>query len=261
MKFHFQSLLFLSFIALTTANAQNSLRTAEYNAIGWYNYFGTFKVADRWSIHTEYQWRRSHWISHWQQSLLRIGINYHFHAKATLRIGYGWIETFPYSQTPINAFGKDFTEHRIFQALILTDKIGRVDFSHRFKLEQRWIGFYNTPLSASEDTYRLLHRFRYMFRGQIALKQNVENSQIPYIAFYDELFVGFGENVGENILDQNRIGVLIGYQFNPYIKLEAGYLNQTLQLAREVNNKNVWQYNNGLIINAIFQADWRKKEK
>lgn len=56
-------------------------RKNEYNTIGWYNYFGTFKFSKKWSIHTEYQWRRVEWINAWQQSLLRVGINYQLHTR------------------------------------------------------------------------------------------------------------------------------------------------------------------------------------
>jgi len=58
--------------------------------------------------------------------------------------------------------------------------------------------------------------------------------------------------VGENIFDQNRIAVLAGYKFNNAIKIEGGFINQTAQLGREVNGRNVFQYNNGFIISGIF---------
>jgi hypothetical protein len=31
-----------------------------------------------------------------------------------------------------------------------------------------------------------------------------------------------------------------GYKFNPNLRIEAGYINQIIQLAREVDNKNVF---------------------
>jgi hypothetical protein len=71
------------------------------------------------------------------------------------------------------------------------------------------------------------------------------------LRLYEEIFIGFGKNVNENIFDQNRIGILFGYRFNPIVRIEAGYLNQILQLGREVNNRNVFQQNNGIILNAI----------
>jgi hypothetical protein len=87
------------------------------------------------------------------------------------------------------------------------------------------------------------------------LKGKEINDKTAYLAIYDEVFVGFGENINENIFDQNRVGILLGYRFSPSIRIEAGYLNQTLQLGREVNNRNVFQHNNGLIVSANFNID------
>jgi hypothetical protein len=87
------------------------------------------------------------------------------------------------------------------------------------------------------------------------LKGKEITDKTAYIAIYDEVFIGFGKNVNENIFDQNRVGIVLGYRFSSSIRIEAGYLNQTLQLGREVNNRNVFQHNNGLIINANFNID------
>jgi hypothetical protein len=97
-----------------------------------------------------------------------------------------------------------------------------------------------------------------MFRIQIPLKGNAINDKTPYLAAYDELFIGFGRNVNENVFDQNRLGFVLGYKINKNIKLEAGYINQILQLGREVNSKNVFQYNNGVILNTILNFDSSK---
>jgi hypothetical protein len=45
------------------------------------------------------------------------------------------------------------------------------------------------------------------------------------------------------------------------IKIEGGYLNQTLQLGRQINGLNVFQNNNGLIINANFNFDLSKPKE
>ena len=250
--------LFISFFILNSLKAQNT-RTSNYNSIGWYNYFGTFKVSEKFGIHTEYQFRRNEIITEWQQSLLRVGVNYQLNPNIQFRLGYAWIETFPYGEIPINGMGKDFTEHRLFQMATITDKVGILDLSHRFMLEQRWIGTYSNADLTTEDEYVFLNRFRYMFRLQIPLKGSEIKDKTPFLAAYDEVFIGFGENVNENVFDQNRIGILLGYQFNSSLRVEGGYLNQIVQLGREVNGSNVFQYNNGIIVNALFTFDLSKK--
>jgi hypothetical protein len=240
-----------------TFGQNNRLNTA--NQIGWYTYFGTFKLSNKLGLHTEYQFRRTPVITDWQQSLLRLGLNYQLHPAVQVRVGYGWIETFPYGEFPLNGFGKQFTEHRIFQMAQLSQKVGKVDFSHRFMLEQRFVGKYASANSTREEEFPLLHRMRYMVRMQVPLKGNEIQDKTPYLAVYDEVFVGFGENVNTNVFDQNRIGILLGYRFSKNFRLEGGYLNQTLQYGRLINGKNGFQYNNGLIINSNITLDLMKK--
>jgi hypothetical protein len=141
----------------------------------------------------------------------------------------------------------------------LAHKEGIVDLSHRFMLEQRFVGRYSSATKTTEDEFPLLHRMRYMIRLQIPLKGNEIKDKTPYVALYDEIFIGFGENVNANIFDQNRIGVLLGYRFNKNLRLEGGYLNQTLQFGRQINGQNVFQTNSGLVLNAHFNFDLRKQ--
>lgn len=252
----FFSALFLVSI-LNSFSAQN--RISNHNNIGWYAYNGTFKLDSKFSIHTEYQWLRNDYITTWQQSLLRLGINYQANPNLQLRLGYAWAETFPYGEILLNGMGKDFTEHRIYEMATVTDKIGKVDLSHRFMLEQRWVGRYSNANLTAEDQYPFMNRARYMIRLQMPLKGTSIADKTPYAVIYDEVMIGFGKNVGENIFDQNRIGVLLGYKFNDLVRVEGGYLNQIVQLGREVEGKNAFQYNNGFIVSANFNFDFSKK--
>ena len=240
--------------------SQNA-RINHNNTIGWYNYFGTFKLSDKFGLHTEYQWRREDLIKNRQQGLLRVGFNYNLNPRVMFRVGYAWIETFPYGEFPINGFGKDFTEHRIFEMVQLSHKEGIVDFSHRFMLEQRFVGRYSSASVTREDEFPMLNRFRYMVRLQVPLKGKEIKEKIPYVALYDEIFVGFGKNVSANVFDQNRLGLLFGYRFDKNVRIEAGYLNQILQFGRQINGQNVFQNNNGIIVNANFNIDLAKTTK
>jgi hypothetical protein len=256
---HYLLLTILCLLFVQPLRAQNN-RINHTNAVGWYNFFGAVKYK-KIGLHLEYQWRRDNVITDWQQSLLRVGFNYHVNPRVLLRVGYAWIETFPYGEFPINGLGRDFTEHRIFQMAQLSHKEGIVDLSHRFMLEQRFVGRYSNANLKSEDEFPLLHRVRYMLRLQIPLIGKEIKDKTPYVALYDEIFIGFGKNVGANIFDQNRVGVLVGYRFNKYIRIETGYLNQILQFGRQINGQNVFQYNHGLILNTYINFDIPKKKK
>ncbi|KAF5270279.1 hypothetical protein FQR65_LT17858 [Abscondita terminalis] len=112
------------------------------------------------TILAEYQWRRNDYITSWQQGLLRVGINYQANSDLQLRIGYAWAETFPYGEIPLNGMGRDFTEHRIYEMATATNKVGKINLSHRFMLEQRWVGRYSNANIDSEDEFPFMNRAR-----------------------------------------------------------------------------------------------------
>lgn len=143
----------------------------------------------------------------------------------------------------------------------LNDAVGRVDVSHRLMLEQRWVGRYTQPDLPRVDDHLFLNRLRYMLRLQTALNKPKMQDGALYAAAYNEVFLGFGENVNENVFDQNRLGLLMGYRFSKHFRLEGGFFQQLLQLGREVGGRNVFQYNNGVIVNANYTIDLRRKRR
>jgi hypothetical protein len=242
---------------LQEASAQNT-RLRDDNAIGWYTYTATFRMHQQWSLHTEYQWRREDFGPTWQQSLLRVGLNHHLNPSVMLHLGYGWIETFNYGDYPINGFGKQFPEHRIYQQVNVSQKIGRVDLLHRYRLEQRWLGRFDRAESSRPNGWNYLNRLRYMLRLQVPLRGSTLDNKEFYIAAFDEIFIGFGKKVNQNVFDQNRVSFLAGYRVNQNLRIEAGYLQQITQLPRRIDDRNVFQYNSGLLLNLVINANLKK---
>ena len=215
----------------------------------WFMYFGNHRISDKWSIHTEYQWRRAEGIKAWQQSLARVGADVRTGEHVMLTAGYGYIISYPYGEQPI-PFTVD--EHRLWQQLILTQTAGRFHIQHRYRLEQRWVGQKEAgaggePVSTGR---RYLNRARYRFFVAIPFNQPRMGKGAWFLALYDEVFLGFGKNVSKkNILDQNRAYAALGHQFADNANLQAGYLyhqvfkpdgvrrenNHTLQLALTYN--------------------------
>ncbi len=226
--------------------AQND-RENDFNYLNWLQTFHTISFDKKWSLHGEYQWRRNDGLKNWQQSLLRIGVNYKLHENVAAHLGYGWIETFPYGDYPLASAGT-FPEHRIYEQLLLRQPVNKWTFTHRFRIEQRWLGKVKAGTDREIEDWTFLHRFRYQFRTQFPFWS--KGARQLYGAAADELFIGAGKNLGVNIFDQNRIFLLLGYKLNQRISLEAGYFNQTLQQGRRVNEKTIIQRNNGLVISS-----------
>ncbi len=237
--------LIFFFLLTSTTHAQ---RLSDQNALGWYASFNTIHLNKKLSLWLEYQWRRDQVITDWQQSLARTGIQYHFDNGMSAMLGYGYIVTYPHGDYP--AGPHPVPEHRIFQQLVWNDAIGRVGLNHRFRVEQRFLGKINQSLPEREvQDWSYMNRIRYQLRATVHLNNKTMQDKTWYLAPFDEIFIGFGKNVGQNVFDQNRIGLLLGYQLNKNFRAEAGYFNVTVQQGGLVNGHEVFQYNHGLMAN------------
>jgi hypothetical protein len=76
---------------LIRGNASGQNRISDHNAIGWFSTVITPAISKKAGLHAEYQWRRSNIVSDWQQSLIRVGINYKVHSQIVLHAGYGYV--------------------------------------------------------------------------------------------------------------------------------------------------------------------------
>jgi hypothetical protein len=272
MKIYFLKILLSGFLIsasylLEAQSLPPFQRQSTYNEIGWIGYFGDHKISKKWGLHTEYQWRRDHFISYWQQSLARVGVNYKLNDKVMLTLGYGFIETFTYGNPPIarrNNEGQEqaFPEHRIYQDILINNDLGGFELNHRLRLEQRWLGnYYDANNVRINNNWRYLNRFRYRIRFAHSFKGPTIDPKEFYFHAYDEFFIGFGKNVGINTFDQNRINVGIGYKISKQSKIEAGYFNQIVEQPRLDTNKNpVFEYNNGFLVAITHNLDFSKKE-
>ena len=205
-KFLFIILLFLAI----QANAQESGTDKTGN---WLMYFGTNKLSDKYSLHTEVQLRLYEPFGNFNQLLLRTGINYHINNSSVLSMGYGYI--------PTETFDKELAasrsvEHRVWEQFILTNSIGRLFFEHRYRLEQRWI--YNAA------DHRYLNRLRYRILVSIPLNNAAMNEKTFFISLYNEVFL----NITETPFDQNRLFGALGYKVNNSLSMQAGYLRHRL---------------------------------
>ena len=252
------ALLLLGVLALQgPAYGQNN-RLWDDNNILWLNNFANVRLTDRWGLHAEYQFRREACGLVPQQHLLRTGLNYQATDRVLLRAGYAFIATYPYGDFPLQAAGVAFPEHRAFQMLQLTDRHGQTEVSHRYMLEQRWVGRFTDREATQPAEWVFSNRMRYMLRVQRPLGQPNARGGRPYLAAYNEVFVSFGRNVGANVFDQNRLAGLVGYTFSPRVRLEAGPFSQILQLPRQIEGRTTFQNNLGAIVNAYWTVDLRR---
>ena len=192
--------LFL-FLGILTINAQ---QPGEDEMGAWYMYFGTNKISERLSIHTEAQFRFYETTSNFNQMLLRTGLNYHIDPNAIATGGYAFIDTdnnFYEFEGEVNS-----KEHRIFEQFILKNKVWEFLFEHRYRLEQRFLDFGETT-----DTQ---HRARYRIQMTLPLTNTF------LLNFYDELFI----NLQDDLFGQNRLYGAVGVNITENTSLQLGYM-------------------------------------
>lgn len=196
----------------------NAQQPGENELGGWYMYFGTNKVAERFSIHTEAQFRFYETTSNFNQLLLRTGLNYHINPDAIATFGYGYIDTDPTFEGNENLVNK-ILEHRIFEQFILKNKVWEFLFEHRYRLEQRFITVENR--NSPFFNRRTEHRARYRIQATLPLTDTF------FLNFYDELFI----NLQDNLFGQNRLYAALGIHITNNSSVQFGYLRNQFSSA------------------------------
>lgn len=211
---------------------------------GWLASFNTIKTGKKTSIHADVQFRSNNNWKQIQTILLRPGINYHVNKKLTLSAGYAYIR----NRKVVGDIAGHIPEHRIWEQLLYNHEWKKLRISHRFRIEQRFIGktvVLGNPLS---DGPNYANRFRYFLRNILPLKKEASFSKGPFLALQNELFLNFGDKAPVNgkTFDQNRFYLAIGHRLNSAFDLELGYMNQY------INGRNSQFTNNHILQLATY---------
>jgi hypothetical protein len=204
---------------LSGQSQNNSNLTSIPPTGNWMIYFGNQSFAkNKWVWHNEVQWRNYNAAGKLEQLLLRTGLGYNLPSGiGIVSGGYAFIQTNPVAiEDGIQWSNPEFSfsEHRLWQQLILRNKIGRLIVLHRYRIEQRFF----------ESDYR--DRFRYFVSFNVPISRKEMLAKTWYLSFYNEIFI-HGERRGDaGLFDRNRLYSAIGYQLNRSIRFEAGYMDQ-----------------------------------
>ena len=187
----------------------SAVANAQESSFGnWLIYIGNKKIDNKWSIHHEVQYRNYDAIGDLEQLLLRAGLGYNLSDKDNVLLGYGFIRSENYLADNSDKF--IVNEHRIFQQFITKHNFKKLNFTHRYRFEQRFI----------EKDFRI--RFRYFLSLSHPLFQIGESSKTIYLSSYNEIFL----NGDSSIFDRNRLYGGLGVKLSKNLKIEAGYMNQ-----------------------------------
>lgn len=252
------------FVALLAAVARpgwgQSARLVDPHSLAWFVYVGDHRLAAKWAVHTEYQWRRVDLVRDPQQQLARLGLVHTLSARVKVSGGYTYFQSHrygPYAEVP----GRAEPEHRLYEDVSLRDQLGRLGLAQRIRLEQRWLGARNPAGEGPVQQWEYQNRIRYQLAAEFPLQGPRIDDHELYLTAFDELFIGFGQNVGLNVFNQNRLAGGVGYQFTNDAKVELNYLYQVRAHAEPdaASGQPVVELNNGFRLNVVYNLDFTKK--
>lgn len=214
---------------------------AQSQFAGWLATFNTFKTGKKTSIHNDIQWRSTDNITHMQTFLFRAGLNVSVRKNMIVTGGYAYIS----NRRVIGSVSGYAPEHRIWEQLIVNQKISKLSLAHRFRLEQRFIS--KTAVENNNivnDGSVFANRLRYFVRSVLPLQKSTGFSRGAFLALQNEIFLNIGNkaNVNGELFDQNRLYLAAGYRLSPKLDLETGYMWQSINGRGDVTTQvNIWQ--------------------
>ena len=212
-----KKILFSALMLIVMAAGKLYAQTQHQNS-GWFMFLNNTKFNDKWGLQFDVQLRSGDDWGYVRNTLVRPALQYFINDKNNVALGYLWQTT---DMHQIGSSQNLFHEHRIFEQYIYSHKIKSVFASHRFRVEQRFIG------RSGEDVFS--QRFRYFVRLiQPLQKTQPTFTKGPFVALQNEVFLNLQnkDKINNSVFDQNRLYLAAGYRFSKQFDLEAGYMNQ-----------------------------------
>ena len=213
--------LFLLFLVSSTLQSQ-TLKTTNQHA--WISYAGNHPIKNKLSLQLELSIRRNDYLKNPQQLLFRTGLVKEVGKGLSIAGGYCYAMTYPYG---VFASKSNFPEHRIWEQIQLRKKVKKLELVSRVRLEQRFV-YQPILVNASYESGPAVYstRLRMMERLSYPIFAATIQEHVFYATGFDEIFYGFGTQIGIHHLDQNRAFIGVGYVVRTFGRIELGYLHQ-----------------------------------
>lgn len=202
---------------------QTTGRQVEVKEEAWLQYYNTLKFSPRFSLKTDAGLREELTFDKLKQLLIRAGVYYQLHPQATVGLGAAYFLS--------DQQGSMRPEWRPYQEVLLEgSRLGRLEVSHRFRLEERF--FRNVTREGLPSGTNFNYRARYRVQLQIPLNQKEMTGKTWFVSLFDEVMLNFGDEVVYNVLNNNRLGAGLGYLATEKLRVVPTYVFQIGQGAR-----------------------------
>lgn len=204
----------------------------------WVGFNSVLRLNKHWGISLDANYRTNHFFESEFYTIVRSGVSYWLNENIVLTAGYGHQWTAPTT----SGWHTITNEERLYQQVILTQKIGLISIVNRLRNEERW----QEQITADTNTHNKIFtdRIRYQLSTIIPLSKK---TNLPSLVLSDELFVQMGKTIVFNTFDQNRAFVGLREMLRKDLSVDIGYM-LTYQ-----EKSSGYQYNRDHIFRLFFQ--------
>ncbi len=199
-------------------------RTTYTNTGAWFVFSADVAINEKWGVLFDASARRSGTVDEAMANFVRGGLAYEITEHVRVAVGANWSRSYPYGEIPSPT---TTDERRFWEQVQVGHSVGRLDLSHRYRLEQRFRGRWQSPTDHTIDSWERSNRFRYQVKGTLPLSGDDIEPGEAYVSAANEIFLGIGGKV-QNIFDQDRATVSLGYRMTRNWRAEAGFLEQVI---------------------------------
>lgn len=226
MKWTFikQNLLKAGLIFLFSPFVSTAQKDVAYQVNSWSMLFWNVKIGESTKLFGDFQMRRNKFFKFKQQNLVRIGVKKKVTKSTVIALGYAFVETFPYGEQPLLHTSD---EERVFQDLITSQHWKSSEFSHRFRLEERWLDTYRTTnkMILKDINFNLRFRYKLSFSPPIIILKNESKIKLNLA---EEIFLNAPDS-SNLTFGQNWTSFSLMYELPSGISLGTGMLQQYLE--------------------------------
>jgi len=190
----------------------------------WFLLLNHVKLSEKVSLGNEFHIRRDDWIKDQEQLLIRPYVDYKVNENTIVSVGYTFIRTSPYGKYPL-AITKP--ENNFWEQVTLKQTLGKLNISHRYRLEHRFKGRIVTNGSGASEIRGADYANR--FRYRLIAKRNL--TEKLFLHAFDEIWFNISKEVRPESLDRNWFFAALGWRAFTDGNIQLGYLKQWIKLS------------------------------
>ena len=195
-----------------------SMAQTKENYSSWNSLIMDYHINDNFYLKNESHFRRTNFLSDWQQILIRPSLHYKYNKTVDFAIGYTYSRNY---KEP-----KNFNENDAWQQVQLSHTSQKSSFKHRFRLEQRFIDeiAQTTTGNFTKDGTNFSMRFRYRFTWSMPLFK-VNGDKKLSVAAFDEIWLNAEKGIVPRSVNQNWFYAGLSYPISKKASIGLGYLD------------------------------------